>query len=572
MTRAPSIAVLAFSLAALACGDDRPPPPGMLDGGACSLLVLCATPGAACDSNTLVVCAENADGCLVEARTDCAATGGTCDDETSDARCVGDPCMGVAPADRCFSAGIGCEGDVLVECAADAAGCFVVTSTDCAASRGGACDDSGAAPMCLLPADPCEALPMGERCTTAGTSCDGDTLVTCAPNAFGCLVLSETDCSARAGGTCDTAAPPACTFTGDPCDGVTECAAAGVRCEGPELVSCALDGYGCLVEARTDCSDTMFGFCDADASPLAMCATGAVDRCMGVVPCSPEGRSCDADTLHVCARNAFGCLVDTATDCAATGEACGVRAGMAVCDDVCSFRDLCPAATYCDGNAAVTCASDADGCLVESARTACGTTGTACVAGACTGMCSGASTTVIDCASGTVTGNTASGTAAISAYAPCTTLSYPNGEQVFFFVNDDGPMEVSITSTRGASSTDDYDLFVLRGGDGSTMCGTSDTCVDGSIGTGAMETVEFGAPTGSLFYVVYDLFGTTAATTEFTLDVTCTPIVCGDGTVATTESCDDGDTMDGDGCDSACAVETGYMCTGEPSVCVAITP
>ncbi|MCH7885887.1 MAG: DUF4215 domain-containing protein [Planctomycetes bacterium] len=43
--------------------------------------------------------------------------------------------------------------------------------------------------------------------------------------------------------------------------------------------------------------------------------------------------------------------------------------------------------------------------------------------------------------------------------------------------------------------------------------------------------------------------------------------VCGDGVVASTEECDDQDLDDGDGCSSICAVEEGFFCNGEPSVC-----
>ncbi|MCH7839154.1 MAG: hypothetical protein IID38_02815 [Planctomycetes bacterium] len=42
---------------------------------------------------------------------------------------------------------------------------------------------------------------------------------------------------------------------------------------------------------------------------------------------------------------------------------------------------------------------------------------------------------------------------------------------------------------------------------------------------------------------------------------------CGDGLVGPTEECDDQDLDDGDGCSSICAVEEGFFCTGEPSVC-----
>lgn len=41
---------------------------------------------------------------------------------------------------------------------------------------------------------------------------------------------------------------------------------------------------------------------------------------------------------------------------------------------------------------------------------------------------------------------------------------------------------------------------------------------------------------------------------------------CGDGLVLN-EGCDDKNTVAGDGCSSACTVETGYICTGHPSSC-----
>ena len=44
-------------------------------------------------------------------------------------------------------------------------------------------------------------------------------------------------------------------------------------------------------------------------------------------------------------------------------------------------------------------------------------------------------------------------------------------------------------------------------------------------------------------------------------------VVCGDGIVDDTEACDDADMDAGDGCSATCEIETGYACTGEPSVC-----
>jgi cysteine-rich repeat protein len=42
---------------------------------------------------------------------------------------------------------------------------------------------------------------------------------------------------------------------------------------------------------------------------------------------------------------------------------------------------------------------------------------------------------------------------------------------------------------------------------------------------------------------------------------------CGNGVVEGAEECDDGDTVDGDGCSSSCKVERGWSCNGNPSKC-----
>lgn len=42
---------------------------------------------------------------------------------------------------------------------------------------------------------------------------------------------------------------------------------------------------------------------------------------------------------------------------------------------------------------------------------------------------------------------------------------------------------------------------------------------------------------------------------------------CGNGVLDDVEACDDGNATAGDGCSDACAVEPGYACAGEPSVC-----
>lgn len=568
--------VVAWAALAAACdGETMETDAGPDDGGIvmdgdttdpCDDVTTCATAGSSCSGDEVVTCAPNADGCLVETTTDCAAMDRTCDDSGADAMCVTpDPCEAIPAADRCDTEGRSCDGDTLEICAANEDGCLVREATDCAAMEGGACDTSGAMPMCVLPEDPCAGV--ADACAAEGTSCDGDSLVTCEPNAFGCLVETRDDCSARASGTCDASGAAAqCTFTGDPCDGITQCAAAGASCDGPTLVECEADAYGCLVETRTDCTDGVaFGFCDTDATPAAMCSTAATDPCMGVTECAAAGRTCSGDSLVSCEANAFGCLVESTTDCAATSESCGELDGVNVCAPVCDFRATCPSATYCDGADVVTCTPDADSCLVEDSRSTC--TG-ACDAAACVGNCTSAAPVVIDCASGTVSGDTAMGGATIGAYSGCTSLtSYGANEQVFVFRNATRAA-VEIASTRGAASGD-YDLFVLDAGDGTAACESGLTCLAGSTGTGATEQAEFVAEAGALYYVVYDLYNDTSTST-FDLAVTCAPIVCGDGVVNGDEECDDGATATGDGCSDTCTVESGFSCSGAPSSCTAL--
>src|SRR3989344_4868139 len=47
----------------------------------------------------------------------------------------------------------------------------------------------------------------------------------------------------------------------------------------------------------------------------------------------------------------------------------------------------------------------------------------------------------------------------------------------------------------------------------------------------------------------------------------CVREVCGNGRISGGENCDDANTINGDGCSSACTIEQTYLCSGTPSVC-----
>jgi fibro-slime domain-containing protein len=51
------------------------------------------------------------------------------------------------------------------------------------------------------------------------------------------------------------------------------------------------------------------------------------------------------------------------------------------------------------------------------------------------------------------------------------------------------------------------------------------------------------------------------------MDVPYASTLCGDDIIVLPESCDDGNTVSGDGCSSTCKIELGHQCNGSPSVC-----
>ena len=61
----------------------------------------------------------------------------------------------------------------------------------------------------------------------------------------------------------------------------------------------------------------------------------------------------------------------------------------------------------------------------------------------------------------------------------------------------------------------------------------------------------------------YNCTGTPKSTCVSTLPIP----VCGDGKIESGEACDDGNMSNGDGCNNTCTVQSGWSCTGSPSVC-----
>lgn len=113
---------------------------------------------------------------------------------------------------------------------------------------------------------------------------------------------------------------------------------------------------------------------------------------------------------------------------------------------------------------------------------------------------------------------------------------------------------------------------------GYTCSGTPSACVhppSAVCGNGILETGEAcddgGTAAGngcSATCTVENNYTCSGAPSTCTVIVPPPPTaVCGNGSVETGESCDDGDTENDDGCSSNCGIETGYTCNGAPSTC-----
>ncbi len=95
-----------------------------------------------------------------------------------------------------------------------------------------------------------------------------------------------------------------------------------------------------------------------------------------------------------------------------------------------------------------------------------------------------------------------------------------------------------------------------------TACGDASTevaCKRGPAGSGKTEVV-LPMANGQTVYVVVD--GATGKSGTFQLGVEIGPTSCGDGIAQFPEQCDDGNLIDGDGCNAACRLETPMAAPG----------
>jgi cysteine-rich repeat protein len=502
-------------------------------GGACDAVPadrVCAAEGAMrCDGDNLQVCAPDARGCLAFSDgTDCTtqSSANACVSANGTAACGFDPC---ADADNCTE-GQTCTGDsILTLCLPDAVGCLRETPYDCAlVIPGSTCDIIATPDACAAPSgDPCEGVDPADRCDAAGTSCaDGSLLTRCAPNPFGCLVHTETDCAAlpplpaNVTGYCDAsnAQNPRCAAdSGDRCADLTLCDSAlpaGNTCDasGAIMTTCAYDALGCFVQvSTTDCAsaDPLF-VCNETTPGAATCGASCVDECViGTAICANN-------RVTACAANGdsdpCGEWVE-GEDCSATGMICGDTGASSVACGV-TGGSTCDAPIRLSGSGSVSFDSNDFTNDYSGYR----------------GTCRAFTNTV---------GGTAPDVVFSIDLAPGAIL---NAEVI----------------------DDSFDSILALANDCATL--TADACL---VMGDDPDRISYTNDTGSDLTVFLVVDGYSSGAGTFTLDFTSRVPACGDGVPEGAEACDDANTTSGDGCSADCStVEDGYVCISPGQLCV----
>ena len=89
----------------------------------------------------------------------------------------------------------------------------------------------------------------------------------------------------------------------------------------------------------------------------------------------------------------------------------------------------------------------------------------------------------------------------------------------------------------------------------------------GEIGSGALFTVSWAYGSVSSTQIPTSAQSLTLLGGSSPYTITMLNGLCGDGQITSTETWDDGNAVSGEGWDSSCAIESGWTCNGQPSVC-----
>ena len=539
---------------------------GVVDPGeGCDLGVANGTPGTCCLANCT----------LVSAGTVCRASTGGCDPQET---CNGS--SGSCPADVISPSGTVCRPsggicDVAETCNGTSGACpaDAKSSAQCRGS-GGVCDVAefcdgvnNACPTnvfqpntveCRASAGVCDPA---ENCTGFSATCPND--------------AKRTTVCRAATGTCDVA---------ESCDGVSnDCPADVLR---PSGFQCRASAGGCDPAETCDGSS---GACPSDTlAPSGTVCRASAGDCDLAETCSGSSAACPADakSTATCRPSAGPC--DVAESCNGVGNACPADAFAPSTVTCRASAGACDLAETCTGSSAA-CPADA-----KSTATCRGATGSCDVAEVCNGVDDACPPDVLE-PSGHVC-RPAAGACDIAEMCDGASGACPADVLVTAGVEcrasgGDCDLAESCTGTSAACPVDAKRTGECRASAGdcdvAESCdGVSDTCPPDTLrpatfvcraATGDCDVAE--TCTGTSPSCPADTLepdgsgcddGNSCTTPDTCVAGQCqgNAQICGDGIVQSGcgESCDDGNTVSGDGCSADCQTESTPGCAAGPAV------
>jgi cysteine-rich repeat protein len=468
--------------------------------------------------------------------------GETCDDGNADS---GDGC----DRDCAQEAGYACVGEPSVCGAVCGDGVIAGDETCDGSSLGGATCESlslgtgtlACDALCALDPAGCSAYACGNGALDADEECDGADM-----NGETCLGRGYDGGSLACTSTC-TLDTSGCTLHS--CgNGIVE----GIEtCDDANLDPGDGCGPNCGVEAGWACVGQ-------PSVCAALCGNGALD----------SGEQCDGaalggQTCESLGQGYVGGALACAASCTFNTAACelptcgnGVLDAQEQCDGVLMGGQTCTTVGAFIGGTLLclpSCAFDVSGCLpitcgdgVISAGEACDDANTSSGDG-CNILC-----------------NVESGWSCAGEPSTCTPLCGNNqldpGEPC-----DGGQLGGATCQSLGF---DTGSLACAAGCTYNTSGCSMFSCGDGQVTAG--EDCDGANLNGATCVSLGFVGGALACTVNCGFDTAgCIAPVCGDGIISAGvgEQCDDGNSASGDGCNAACQVENGWICTGTPSTC-----
>ncbi|MBI5501591.1 MAG: DUF4215 domain-containing protein [Deltaproteobacteria bacterium] len=328
------------------------------------------------------------------------------------------------------------------------------------------------------------------------------------------------------------------------CDDGNTVACDGCRADCSDVESGCGDGYLCGAEVCDDGNGIDCDGCRADCSARE---TGCGDRFVCGAEVCDDGNNLPCDgcrnnctVIETGCGDGYRCGAEACDD--GNADDCdGCRADCSAAETGCGDGFLCGAEVCDDGNA-----EDCDGCRADcsASETGCGD-GFLCGLEACDD------------------GNAEDGD---GCRADCSALETGCGDGVSCGAEacDDGNAEDcdGCRADCSAAETGCGDGFLC----GAEVCddGNADDC-DGCPSD--CSVVETGCGDGVVCGAEACDDGNADDCDGCRADCSAAETGCGDGFLCGAEACDDGNAAAGDGCGAACAVEHGFTCAGEPSVC-----